>query len=99
MASIGRLRFSGFFAWVLWLAIHLVYIIGFKHRVTTLLHWAVSFLGRGRSERVATEQQVFGRHAIGVLPAAHAPYLPTDPADGEVSGVAELEERRRTAAS
>ena len=66
VASIGRLRFSGFFAWVLWLAIHLVYIIGFKHRVTTLLHWAVSFLGRGRSERVATEQQVFGRHAIGV---------------------------------
>ncbi len=64
VASIGRLRFSGFFAWVLWLAIHLVYIIGFKHRVTTLLHWAVSFLGRGRSERVATEQQVFGRRAI-----------------------------------
>ena len=70
VASIGRLRFSGFFAWVLWLAIHLVYIIGFKHRVTTLLHWAVSFLGRGRSERVATEQQVFGRHAIGVLPTS-----------------------------
>ena len=64
VASIGRLRFSGFFAWVLWLAIHLVYIIGFKHRVTTLLHWAVSFLGRGRSERVATEQQVFGRQAM-----------------------------------
>ena len=60
VASIGRLRFSGFFAWVLWLAIHLVYIIGFKHRVTTLLHWAVSFLGRGRSERMVTEQQVFG---------------------------------------
>jgi NADH dehydrogenase len=99
VASIGRLRFSGFFAWVLWLAIHLVYIIGFKHRVTTLLHWAVSFLGRGRSERVATEQQVFGRHAIGVLPRAQAPYIPTDPADAEVSGVAELEERRRTAAS
>ena len=99
VASIGRLRFSGFFAWVLWLAIHLVYIIGFKHRVTTLLHWAVSFLGRGRSERVATEQQVFGRHAIGVLPRAHAPYIPTDPADAEVSGVAELEERRRTSAS
>ena len=98
VASIGRLRFSGFFAWVLWLAIHLVYIIGFKHRVTTLLHWAVSFLGRGRSERVATEQQVFGRHAIGVLPRAHAPYIPTDPADTEVSGVAELEERRRTSA-
>ncbi len=64
VASIGKLRFHGFFAWLLWLGIHLVYIIGFKHRVTTLLHWAVSFLGRGRSERVSTVQQVFGRRAM-----------------------------------
>lgn len=64
VASIGRLRFHGFLAWVLWLAIHLVYIIGFKNRITTLLHWAVSFLGRGRAERVATHQQVFGRRAM-----------------------------------
>jgi NADH dehydrogenase len=98
VASIGRLRFSGFFAWVLWLAIHLVYIIGFKHRVTTLLHWAVSFLGRGRSERVATEQQVFGRLAMDGRPHAQLPVIPTDPADAEVSGVAELENRRRSTA-
>jgi NADH dehydrogenase len=98
VASIGRLRFSGFFAWVLWLAIHLVYIIGFKHRVTTLLHWVVSFLGRGRSERVATEQQVFGRRAMDVRPHDELPFIPTDPADGEVSGVAELEDRRRRTA-
>ena len=64
VASIGRLRFSGFIAWVLWLAVHLVYIIGFKQRVTTLLHWTISFLGRGRTERVATEQQVFARRAL-----------------------------------
>ncbi|MGL5867230.1 MAG: NAD(P)/FAD-dependent oxidoreductase [Dermatophilaceae bacterium] len=67
VASIGRLRFSGFVAWLLWLAVHLVYIIGFKHRVTTLLHWAVSFVGRGRSERVATHQQVFARRAMNEL--------------------------------
>ena len=64
VASIGRLRFSGFLAWLLWLGVHLVYIIGFKNRITTLLHWAISFLGRGRAERVATEQQVFARRAI-----------------------------------
>ena len=98
VASIGRLRFAGFFAWVLWLAIHLVYIIGFKHRVTTLLHWAVSFLGRGRAERVATEQQVFARRALDVMPHQEVPSLPGDPADGEVSGVAELEERNHTTA-
>jgi NADH dehydrogenase len=64
VASIGRFRFAGFTAWLLWLAIHLVYLIGFKNRLTTLLHWAVSFVGRGRSERVATEQQVLARLAL-----------------------------------
>ncbi|SDO63465.1 NADH dehydrogenase [Pedococcus dokdonensis] len=76
VASIGRLRFTGFVAWLLWLAVHLVYIIGFKHRLTTLLHWAVSFLGRGRSERTVTEQQVFARTAIEQLGSGYAPSLP-----------------------
>jgi NADH dehydrogenase len=98
VASIGRFRFSGFIAWLLWLAIHLVYIIGFKHRVTTLLHWTVSFLGRGRAERVATEQQVFGRRAMDALPDAEQPSIPSNPADADVAGVAELEQRHRTSA-
>ncbi|GAA1886301.1 NAD(P)/FAD-dependent oxidoreductase [Lapillicoccus jejuensis] len=67
VASVGRLRFGGFVAWLLWLGVHIVYIIGFKNRVTTLLHWAVSFVGRGRAERTITEQQVFGRQAIQQL--------------------------------
>jgi NADH dehydrogenase len=64
VASVKGLRFHGFLAWLLWLVIHLVYIVGFKSRVTTVLHWAVSFVGRGRSERVATEQQVLARLAL-----------------------------------
>jgi len=76
VASVGRLRFGGFIAWLLWLGVHLVYIIGFKSRVTTLLHWAVSFLGRGRSERTITEQQVFARRAIEQLGDEHHPHLP-----------------------
>jgi NADH dehydrogenase len=64
VASVGRLRLAGFLAWLMWLAVHLVYLIGFKNRVTTLMHWTVTFIGRGRSERVATEQQVFARTAI-----------------------------------
>ena len=64
VASIKKLRFHGFLAWLLWLAVHIVYIVGFKSRLTTVLHWAVSFVGRGRSERVATEQQVLARLAL-----------------------------------
>jgi NADH dehydrogenase len=64
VADIGKLKFEGFLAWVIWLVVHLFYIVGFKSRVTTVLHWAISFLGRGRSQRVATQQQVYGRLAL-----------------------------------
>ncbi|MDC5697368.1 NAD(P)/FAD-dependent oxidoreductase [Intrasporangium calvum] len=81
VASIGKARFSGFFAWLLWLGIHLLYIIGFKHRITTLLHWAISFVGRGRAERVVTQQQVFARTAIEDLGDRFRPELPRVPGD------------------
>ena len=67
VADIKNLKFEGFFAWVLWLVVHLMYIVGFKSRVTAVLHWVVSFLGRGRAERVATQQQVYGRLALEEL--------------------------------
>jgi NADH dehydrogenase len=61
VASIGPLRLRGFIAWVAWLALHLVYLTAFKNRITALMHWAVSFIGRGRAERTATWQQVVAR--------------------------------------
>jgi NADH dehydrogenase len=61
VASIGRIHLRGFLAWVAWLGVHLIYLTAFKNRVTALLHWAVSFIGRGRSERTATWQQVSAR--------------------------------------
>ncbi|MDX6319021.1 MAG: hypothetical protein QOD35_2421 [Nocardioidaceae bacterium] len=64
VAMIGPLRLSGFVAWLLWLGVHIVYITGFKKRVTTLLHWSVSFLGSDRSERAITEQQAVAREAL-----------------------------------
>jgi NADH:ubiquinone reductase (H+-translocating) len=68
VASVGsRIRLAGFIAWLMWLAVHLIYLVGFKNRITTLLHWTVTFIGRGRSERTATEQQVFARTAIEEL--------------------------------
>src|SRR3954462_13044852 len=64
VADIGKFKFGGFIAWALWLVVHLMYIVGFKSRVTTVFHWLISFLGRGRSQRVATQQQVYGRLAL-----------------------------------
>jgi NADH dehydrogenase len=61
VASIGRLRLAGFAGWLLWLAVHLLYLVGFKNRLTAVLHWFVSFIGRGRSQRTVTIQQVLAR--------------------------------------
>jgi NADH dehydrogenase len=72
VASVKGLRFAGFLAWLAWLALHLFYIVGFKSRLTTLLHWSVSFVGRGRSERTATLQQVFARQALERQPPTPA---------------------------
>jgi len=79
VASVGRLRLSGLTAWLMWLAVHLIYLIGFKHRVTTLLHWAVSFVGRGRSERTVTRQQIFARQAFEQLGDDFSPTLSPRP--------------------
>ena len=67
VALIGPFRLTGVLAWLMWLAVHLLYLTGFKNRVTAVLHWAVSFVGRGRQERTATEQQIFGRMALNRL--------------------------------
>ncbi len=72
VASIGRFQFSGFIAWLIWLVIHLLYLIGFKQRVTTLLHWTISFVGRGRAERAITRQQVVARRALDTLTPAQS---------------------------
>lgn len=72
VASVGRFRFSGFIAWLMWLVIHLLYLIGFKQRVTTLLHWTISFVGGGRAERAITRQQVVARRALDTLTPAQS---------------------------
>ena len=69
VAMIGKFRFTGVIAWFMWLGLHLIYITGFKSRVTALVHWGAAFVGRGNSERTTTEQQTFGRVALQGLPS------------------------------
>jgi NADH:ubiquinone reductase (H+-translocating) len=47
-------RQSGFSAWVLWLTIHILYLIGFANRIVVVVRWAWSFFTRGRGSRLIT---------------------------------------------
>jgi NADH dehydrogenase len=54
---LGRLgRASGFPAWVLWLGIHITYLIGFANRIVVVTRWAWSFVTHGRGSRLITGQ-------------------------------------------
>ena len=47
-------RQGGFPAWLLWLGIHIVYLIGFSNRLVVIVRWAWSFLTHGRGTRLIT---------------------------------------------
>ncbi len=54
VADLGKLQFSGLFAWLLWLFIHLTYIITFQNRLLILIQWAASYLTWNRADRLIT---------------------------------------------
>jgi len=72
VAKIGPLEFSGLIAWLAWLLLHLVYLIGFKNKITTVLSWTVTFLRGQRGQLTITEQQAFARTRLEQLAALAA---------------------------
>ncbi len=57
VAEIGRLRFSGWIAWVTWLVVHVYFLVGFKNRLLVVLHWAWSYVTFRRGARLIVERE------------------------------------------
>ena len=55
VADIGRLHFGGFVAWLLWIFIHILFLIGFRNRVIVLLEWAWAYATYQRGARLITD--------------------------------------------
>ena len=54
IADFGFLRVSGFAGWLIWLFVHILFLIGFRNRVSVLLQWAAAYLTYQRSVRLIT---------------------------------------------
>src|SRR6266550_260990 len=54
VAKIGSLEFNGFPAWMAWLFVHLVFLIGFRNKLAVLLQWAYSYVAYKRGARIVT---------------------------------------------
>ena len=54
VAWIGRLKISGLLAWLAWLFVHLIFLIGFRNRASVLFNWTYSYFSYKRSARLIT---------------------------------------------
>ncbi|HVD55284.1 MAG TPA: NAD(P)/FAD-dependent oxidoreductase [Thermoleophilaceae bacterium] len=54
VADLRGLRLSGLLAWVVWLFVHLWYLVGFQNRLVVFIRWLFSFITRGRAARLIT---------------------------------------------
>lgn len=54
IAQVGRLEFSGWPAWLAWLFVHLVFLIGFRNKLAVLLQWFYSYITFRRGARIIT---------------------------------------------
>jgi NADH dehydrogenase len=52
VAKIGKLEFSGFFAWLAWLMIHLIFLVGFRNKASVLFQWFYSYITYKRGARI-----------------------------------------------
>jgi NADH:quinone reductase (non-electrogenic) len=75
VAQIKFLKLSGLPAWMVWLVVHLWYLIGFQNRLLVMIKWSISFFTHGRSARIITN-----------LPAPDVPALAPSASERTPSG-------------
>lgn len=52
VAQVGKFEFSGFTAWLAWLGIHLIFLVGFRNKISVLLQWFYSYINYKRGARI-----------------------------------------------
>ncbi|WP_421845605.1 NAD(P)/FAD-dependent oxidoreductase [Mycobacterium sp.] len=87
VVKIGPVEFSGFIAWLMWLVLHLVYLVGFKTKVATLLSWTVTFMSTRRGQLAITDQQAFARTRLEQLAELAAEARGTEASEADLSTV------------
>ncbi|AZA13526.1 NAD(P)/FAD-dependent oxidoreductase [Corynebacterium choanae] len=67
VVKMGKIEVTGFIGWVLWLAVHLMFIVGFRNRVTAIASWGLNVLSSKRWQLTTTRQQLHARTALEKL--------------------------------
>ncbi len=54
IVDIGNIRLTGFFAWLMWLAVHIYFLVGFRNRLVAIFQWAWTYFTYARGARLIT---------------------------------------------
>jgi NADH dehydrogenase len=65
IADFGWARFSGYLGWLLWLFVHVMFLIGFRNRLSVMLQWSLSYITYQRSVRLITSAGSRARDTSG----------------------------------
>jgi NADH dehydrogenase len=52
VAMVGRFKFSGYFAWLAWLGVHLIFLVGFRNKFSVVTQWVYSYFTYKRGARL-----------------------------------------------
>jgi NADH:quinone reductase (non-electrogenic) len=55
IADLGRIHLTGWFAWLGWLLLHIMFLAGFRNRMTVLVEWAYAYFTYRRGSRLITQ--------------------------------------------
>jgi len=65
IAQIGRIKLEGFLAWFAWLAVHLIFLIGFRNKLAVLVSWTYSYFTYRLGARIITGwPEPAARHSV-----------------------------------
>jgi NADH dehydrogenase len=70
VAEAGKLRIGGFFAWIAWLFIHLLFLVGFRNKISVLINWIYAYMAFRRSSRliIHAANHPLGRELLSQAP-------------------------------
>jgi NADH dehydrogenase len=80
VAEFGRIHISGFIAWLSWLFVHILFLIGFRNRLLVFIQWAWSYVTYERGARLITGST----YLPGWTAAPPDPRITVDPAPQEI---------------
>ncbi|HSK70991.1 MAG TPA: NAD(P)/FAD-dependent oxidoreductase [Pyrinomonadaceae bacterium] len=87
IAEIGSWKFSGFIAWLIWLFVHVISLIGFRNRIRVMIEWAWAYFTRERSARLITGDAGELKNALRFIEAKPAAEVLTETSEKKSSSL------------